>query len=117
MECGIVVTASGMNSGMTFTEAVALATAIGYAMKMVFTLVAQVFIGIPLASSVSVRRLVGVNTVEIRAIEKIISEPTFTLPKMYILVGGPDWPIAVLAGILRLSVIRVVLAISPVLLQ
>lgn len=117
MVCGIVVTASGMSSGMTFAESVAIATAVGYAMKMVFTLVAQVCIGVPLASSVSVRRLVGVNTIEIRAIEQIISEPTFTLPKMFILIGGPDWPVAVLAGILRLSVCQIMLGISPVLFQ
>lgn len=117
MVAGIVITASGMSSGMSFAASVALATAVGYAMKMAFTVIAQVCIGVPLASSVSIRRLVGVNTVEIRAIEKILSEPTITVPMVLILIGGPDWPVAVLAGILRLSVIRVVLAISPVLLQ
>merc|ERR1719335_517544 len=45
MVCGIVITASGMSGGMTFIESVTLATTVGYAMKMVFTIVAQTCIG------------------------------------------------------------------------
>lgn len=117
MVVGIVITASGMNGGLSFASSVTLAIIVGYAIKMVFTLVAQTCIGMPMSSSVSIRRLVGVNTVEIRAIEIILSEPTITLPKMLILVGGPDWPVAVLCGILKLSVVQVMLGISPVLVQ
>ena len=58
-------------------------------------------------SYISVRRFVGVNSVTIRAVKKILSKPGMSLEKVFILVGGPDWPTSVLTGILRLSLSQV----------
>eukprot|EP00976_Prorocentrum_cordatum_P069852 1179713-Prorocentrum_minimum.AAC.1 len=39
-----------------------------------------------------------------------------TLPKVMILVGGPDWPTSVLTGILELNVFAMLLGSLPVML-
>lgn len=117
MVTGIVITASALRAQWSFSAALALATALGFAMKLSFVAVAQKCIGEPLGNSTSVRRMVGVHTVEVRAIEVILSAPTLTLPKVLMLVGGPDWPVAVMCGILQLNVGQILLGVSPVLLQ
>mmetsp|Transcript_144281 Transcript_144281/g.268898 ORF Transcript_144281/g.268898 Transcript_144281/m.268898 type:complete len:755 (-) Transcript_144281:86-2350(-) len=117
MVVGIVVTASAENAGWSFSWGVALATFVAFSMKLAFVAVAQKGIGEPMAKSVAIRRMVGVNTVEIRAIEKILASPTVTFGQVMILIGGPDWPAAVLCGLLRLSIKQCLLATSPVLLQ
>lgn len=114
---GIVVTRSAQNAGFTFAEATLVSIFLGFAIKVSFVAVAQKFIGEPLAKSVKVRQLVQIHSVEMRAIELILKEPRITLAKVSILIGGPDWPVAVLCGILRLSLPKTLLGVSPVLVQ
>jgi len=52
--------------------------------------------------------------VVIRSIEMILLERGLKLPKVSILVGGPDWPTSVLCGILRLDLFQVCLGTLPV---
>uniref|UniRef100_A0A7S1QST6 Uncharacterized protein n=1 Tax=Alexandrium catenella TaxID=2925 RepID=A0A7S1QST6_ALECA len=114
---GIVICSSAEAQGWSFSAALLWATLVAFLMKLAFTAVAQKFIGEPFADSDSVRRLVGIHTPYMRAIERILREPGFTMAKVTLLVGGPDWPVAVLCGVLRLSVMSIQLCISPVLLQ
>jgi len=114
---GIVVTASAQNSGWPTVWGIIWAIFIGSAVKMAFCAIAQKCIGEPLAQSVTVRNLVQVHTTELRAIEMVLKEPDITIAKVSILIGGPDWPVAVLCGILRLPLGKILLATSPVLLQ
>lgn len=114
---GMVITASAMQEGWSFAGAWALSTIAAYTMKLAFTASAQKFIGGPLANSVWIRHLVGVHTIEIRAIGVVLRNPTPTFPKVFLLMGAPDWPVAVLSGILRCSVLEIQLGISPVLFQ
>jgi len=60
---------------------------------------------------------VGVTTVEMRAIEMILHESSLTLPKVAVLIGGPDWPVAVLCGLLKLPLFPILLGICPILFQ
>ena len=58
-----------------------------------------------------------VNSLSIRAIRHILSEPglAFLNPrKVAILCGGPDWPTSVLTGILKLSLPDMLLGSTPV---
>jgi len=114
---GIVVTSSAQNSGWSPVLGIVWAIFIGSAVKMAFCAIAQKCIGEPLAQSVTVRSLVQVHTTELRAIEMILKEPGITIAKVSILIGGPDWPVAVLCGILRLPLGKILFATSPVLLQ
>lgn len=114
---GLVITAKAMGDGMNFCIAAALSVAVGSASKMSFMAIAQKGIGEPLGGYVAVKSLCQVHTVEIRAIEFILREEGITLGKVAMLIGGPDWPVAVLCGILRLNVVKVLLATSPVIVQ
>jgi hypothetical protein len=68
------------------------------------------------ANRVWVRQLVGVNSVEIRAIRSVLQKPGLSFDKVCILCGGPDWPTNVLPGILRLSLCEMMLGSTPVLI-
>lgn len=114
---GVLVTASMQNSGGSAFAGVVLAIIVGFSIKMAFAAIAQKYIGEPMANSVKIRSMAQVHTAEIRGIEKILKEPGVTAAKVSILIGGPDWPVAVLCGILRLPLGEVMLALSPVLLQ
>lgn len=114
---GIVITSSALRQGWDFAAAVSWATLVAYAMKLAFTAAAQKFIGEPFASSDAVRQLVQIHTPYMRAIEGILVSEGNALGKAALLVGGPDWPVAVLCGMLRLSALKVLAGISPVLVQ
>jgi len=75
----------------------------------------QKAIGEFLGSSLYVQQLVGVHTLNIRAIEKILKKPGLGLEKVLILCGGPDWPTSVLTGILHLPLFQMLLGTLPVL--
>lgn len=62
----------------------------------------------------AIRRAVGVNSDGIRAMRVILSDPRFTMQKVYVLVGGPDWPVSVLCGILNLPLFPILMGTQPV---
>ena len=67
--------------------------------------------------SVTVRRLVGVNSLELRAIRFILLHPNpFHPPRTGIILGGPDWATAALAGMLKTSFFKNLLGNIPILL-
>eukprot|EP00812_Abedinium_dasypus_P000968 NODE_1114_length_1237_cov_300.931472.p1 GENE.NODE_1114_length_1237_cov_300.931472~~NODE_1114_length_1237_cov_300.931472.p1 ORF type:complete len:352 (-),score=102.71 NODE_1114_length_1237_cov_300.931472:149-1087(-) len=117
MVTGVVVASSAMHAGWGFWPATAWSVCVGFMIKMSFAAAAQKLIGQPLARSTAVRRLVGVDKVEIRAIEMILSQRSMTVPKVAILIGGPDWPVAVLCGLLKLDLMPILASIAPVLFQ
>lgn len=67
-----------------------------------------------MAGSVSVRKTVGINTNLVRATRVILSDKGLTIGKVAVLVGGPDWPTSVLAGILKLNLIPILIGTLPV---
>jgi len=99
----------------TFANAVLLATLVGILMKLVACAL-QMLIGVALGSNVTVRLVVGVHMVPMRAFEVILKQPGLNLPKISVLIGGPDWPTSVLCGILRLNVFQMLLGTTPVVL-
>jgi hypothetical protein len=74
----------------------------------------QYSIGFFMGKSVKVQQMVSVDKVPIRAIEQILSVRGLNLPKVSVLVGGPDWPTSVLCGILRISLAQCCLGTLPV---
>lgn len=44
----------------------------------------------------------------------ILQEPGFSIAKVAILVGGPDWPTSVLCGLMRLELYPILLGTTPV---
>merc|ERR1711871_1239920 len=70
-------------------------------------------IGEKFSGNVTVKKLVGVNSLTIRAIRKILMKPGISLGKVCILCGGPDWPTSVLTGILRLNLGQMLIGSAP----
>jgi hypothetical protein len=129
--CGAVVPASMMGVGTDNDELAAmgvgdappasfwygllLASAVGFALKHMAVVLQQELIGRAFGGYVSVRALVRVNSVEMRASRMILERPGLNFAKCAILVGGPDWPTSVITGILRLNVLQMLLGTTPIL--
>jgi hypothetical protein len=97
-----------------FWLALFYATVVCHLIKLLAIVLQQKGIGEGLGGRVSIRAAVGVNSPTIRAIKLILSEPGVTLPKVCILCGGPDWPTSTLTGILKLSLVDMLLGSMPV---
>merc|ERR1712216_720143 len=76
----------------------------------------QYLIGVIMGKSVKIQQLVSVDKVFTRAIEKILRTTGLNLPKVAVLVGGPDWPTSVLCGILRLNLLQCIIGTAPVIM-
>jgi len=82
-------------------------------LKLTAVAIQQKLIGQCLGGSLYIQQLVGVHTVNVRAIEKILKQPGLGVQKVLILCGGPDWPTSVLTGILRLPVGQMLIGTLP----
>ena len=85
-----------------------------FVMKLVAQVLQQKLIGERLGSSVQIRAAVGVNSELIKSIKCILEEPGLSLAKVSILCGGPDWPTAVLCGILGCNLPQMLLGLTPI---
>lgn len=52
-----------------------------------------------------------------QGLKELLIEKGMTLPKVSILVGGPDWPTSVLAGILDCSLLQCLIGTIPCVFQ
>jgi len=91
--------------------------ALCFFMKMSACTVQQKVFGQLLGSLHSVRQTVGVHKPFIRAVELILRRPGLSPGKVAILCGGPDWPVSVLAGILRIPLWECLLGTCPILIS
>jgi len=117
MLMGIVMVSSAMRQGWEFASAVAWASLVAFAMKLSFCVIAQKCIGGPCGSSEKIRQAVQIHTPYMRAVEEIMTASGNHIAKTALLLGGPDWPVAVLCGMLRIPVLPILLFVSPVLFQ
>uniref|UniRef100_A0A7S2LL64 Uncharacterized protein n=1 Tax=Zooxanthella nutricula TaxID=1333877 RepID=A0A7S2LL64_9DINO len=101
------------NADANFWIGVVIGAVLGLVAKLV-ACVGQYFIGYLLGKNVKVQKLIGVDTVFTRAMEKILNQKGMKLGKVAILVGGPDWPISVTCGILKLNIPSMLLGTLPV---
>eukprot|EP00927_Polykrikos_kofoidii_P006550 TRINITY_DN12649_c0_g1_i1.p1 TRINITY_DN12649_c0_g1~~TRINITY_DN12649_c0_g1_i1.p1 ORF type:complete len:975 (-),score=165.36 TRINITY_DN12649_c0_g1_i1:290-3214(-) len=99
-----------------FWTGVLICITLCWVLKMTACAVQQKLIGEKLGDSVWVRQQVGVHKPVIRAIEAVLREPGWTMGKVAILCGGPDWPTSVGAGLLRLSVLQMEIGTVPIVL-
>jgi len=112
---GIIIPAAAEANGMNFWVGVAIASGICCVVKFMAIVCQQKLIGERFGQSIWVRRFVGVNSLSIRAIEKILTKKGMAIDKVSILVGGPDWPTSVLTGILGLDIFEMLLGSCPIL--
>eukprot|EP00448_Togula_jolla_P020586 CAMPEP_0170578720 /NCGR_PEP_ID=MMETSP0224-20130122/5607_1 /TAXON_ID=285029 /ORGANISM="Togula jolla, Strain CCCM 725" /LENGTH=940 /DNA_ID=CAMNT_0010901709 /DNA_START=1 /DNA_END=2823 /DNA_ORIENTATION=- len=110
---GIIISTRAEAKGMPFILAILVAEAVSFADKLAASS-AQYLIGLYMGASVSIQKLVGVDKVPMRSVEKILLQKGLSLSKCAILVGGPDWPTSVLCGILKLNLFQVLWGTTPV---
>ena len=89
---------------------------IGQMLKFNAIVIQQKVFGELLGSYTAIRSACAVNSVSIKAIRLILSEPGMSIAKVAILVGGPDWPTSVLTGILKLDVFEMLYGSIPCLM-
>jgi len=112
---GGIILVSSAQDAMGFWPAVLFTVGVCFFLKMSAIVIQQKIIGETFASKrVWIRRLVGVNSTEIRAIRDILLQPGITIAKVAVLCGGPDWPVSVLTGVLRLPLFSMLYGSLPV---
>jgi hypothetical protein len=100
---GLIVTKAAEKE-FGFWGACFFASVVSFLIKDPFALtMQQKLIGVKLKDNVAVKKLVGVNSISMRAVRMMLEKPGWSLGKVLILCGGPDWPTAVLTGILDLN--------------
>lgn len=67
---------------------------IGLLLKLFASAIQQKVIGEQLSHYVSVRQTVGVNSTLIKAMRLVVGSNGLSIPKVALLVGGPDWPVS-----------------------
>jgi hypothetical protein len=114
---GIVVAAHANNEEnkdtVGFPLGCVIAVVVSFALKMA-ACCGQYALGYFLGRSVKVQALVGVDKVLTRAIMKILERPGLSIGKVAILVGGPDWPVSVGCGIIRMNITQMLIGTAPV---
>ena len=110
---GIVIVPVGREV-LGLTSSILYAMAVSLVLKLFATFLQQKMIGGLLQNSTSVRKMVGINTGLMRAFKLVLAEPGFSMAKICILCGGPDWPTSVLCGIMGLPLAPILVGTLPV---
>ena len=114
--CAGVLLTPACEPAFGYTNACLYSASLAFLMKLVAQILQQKGIGEALGGNVQVRVTIGVNTDLIKAIRHILAQPGVTLAKVSILCGGPDWPTAVLCGVLRLRLLPCLAGLMPIVL-
>lgn len=111
---GIVIATQAQRwQWISFTGAIVLTSFLCLCTKLVASIL-QYFIGLYMGKSIKIQQMIGVDRVPTRAIEKIVSQRGLRLSKVFVLCGGPDWPVSVTCGILRVNIPQMLLGTLPV---
>jgi len=98
-----------------FWPATMLCVLICWFVKLLSCALQQKMIGENLGKYASIRHMCGINSLQMRAIRYCLEQKGFSVAKIAILCGGPDWPTSVLCGILKLDLLQIMIGTSPVL--
>eukprot|EP00970_Alexandrium_tamarense_P018468 scaffold13340_cov212-Alexandrium_tamarense.AAC.23 len=110
---GIVLPAQGHQT-MGWVLSIAYSIAIGLLLKLFSSALQQKLIGENLSNHVEVRQFVNINSNMMKAMRLVLGKGGLSVPKVAILIGGPDWPTSVLCGIMKLSLFQIMLGTVPV---
>ena len=113
---GGILVVGKLEADWGFWPSVLVCVCVCWFTKLLACAMQQKLIGELLGKSASIRHTVGINSLQMRAIRYCLEQKGFSIPKIAILCGGPDWPTSVLCGILRLSLFQCILGTAPVLI-
>lgn len=110
---GIVLVAIGRDT-IGLVGSMFYSIAVSLLLKLFACTLQQKLIGENLSNSVKVRQFVGINSRIIRSMKLVLAAPGMNISKVSILIGGPDWPTSVLAGLMRLPLLPILVGTIPV---
>jgi len=110
---GLIIATKADSDGLGLGVGIVIACGTSFILKLL-ACSGQYSIGLAMGKSIYIQKLVGVDKAPIRSVEKILQTRGLNLPKVAILVGGPDWPTSVLCGILKLSLPQILWGTCPV---
>ncbi|CAK0793078.1 unnamed protein product [Prorocentrum cordatum] len=99
-----------------FVRGVAIAVFLALILKLV-ACVGQYFIGYFLGQDIHIQKEFNVDQKPMRAAASVLtgrSDPCRPIGKIIVLVGGPDWPVSVVCGILKIDILDMLLYTIPV---
>jgi len=114
MALGIVIPPVGQEQLGGLTAAYFYCVAVSLVLKLSASAMQQKLIGEGLSRFVSIRKLAQVNSSTIRAVRVVLSDRGYSIAKVAILVGGPDWPTSVFAGIVKLDLLPIMIGTLPI---
>merc|ERR1719181_955537 len=97
-----------------FWIGIAICIVISFIMKLCACAMQQKLIGESLGNSIAIKQQCGIHTPGIRAIECVLRAKGWTVGKVAILCGGPDWPTSVMAGLLKLPLGAMLFGTIPI---
>jgi len=97
-----------------FWPGIGICIVLSFFMKICACAMQQKLIGETLGSSIAIQQQSGIHKPGIRAIECVLRMPGWSIGKVAILCGGPDWPTSVMAGVLRLPVSKMLFGTIPI---
>jgi len=110
---GIIIIPVGRDT-LGLVLSIVYAIGVSLFLKLLATALQQKMIGGLLRNHIGVRQLVGVNSTFIRGTKLLLNKPGFSVAKVSILVGGPDWPTSVLCGIIGLPLLPILIGTLPI---
>jgi len=110
---GIVVVRKCEQMGLSFIWGCVIATVFCFAIKLMSNVLLQKFIGDVFSDNTTVRKIVGVHSPTMKAVERVLTQAGLAPDKVAVLVGGPDWPTAVMTGILKIRVADMLIGSAP----
>jgi hypothetical protein len=113
MTGGVLLVQTGQDK-FGYWNSILIVILLGFLLKMIAITMQQKGFGEQLGKKVWVRKTVGINSLFIRALRKILSEPGMHLSKVAVLIGGPDWPTSVLTGIMGLPLPSMLFGSIPI---
>mmetsp|Transcript_12178 Transcript_12178/g.26281 ORF Transcript_12178/g.26281 Transcript_12178/m.26281 type:complete len:890 (+) Transcript_12178:181-2850(+) len=110
---GIVLPSQGYKI-LGWLGAILYSTGVGLVLKLFSSALQQKLIGENLSHYVKVRQFVGINSKLMKAMRLELGSGGISAAKVAILIGGPDWPTSVLCGIMRLSLLQIMVGTLPI---
>mmetsp|Transcript_32085 Transcript_32085/g.88437 ORF Transcript_32085/g.88437 Transcript_32085/m.88437 type:complete len:824 (-) Transcript_32085:93-2564(-) len=110
---GIVVVRKCEQDGVGFVWGCVIATVFCFAIKLVSNILLQKLIGDVFSENITVRKAVGVYSPTMKAVERVLTQGGLQPDKVAVLIGGPDWPTAVMTGILKIRLADMLIGSFP----
>lgn len=112
---GVIIVAAADKQGWNFAAASLWASFVASALKLLSVFLTQALVQVLASDNVTLKKLAGYNDKPIKAFRYIAdTKQWYEYDLIICLIGGPDWPVAVVSGITKQSYLKMVAGTLPV---